>query len=159
MSERQHVALTTCFFCGEGNEILLAARYDRSGRPVQDLAPFHGRVCTMNPCQKCEELMTQGIILLSIDDEKSDPDWNKPPPSEHTYVQGRGWVEEQAAWMPNPYRTGGFFVLREEAVRRIFTGEPLDFALKHRWCFIEHRAAELLGLFAQHEEAANGSHT
>jgi hypothetical protein len=73
--------------------------------------------------------MKQGIILITIDGAKSDPGWEKSD-------------------MPNPYRTGGFFVVKEEAVERLFSHqEALAFAKKHRWLFIEHEVAEQLGMF------------
>jgi hypothetical protein len=38
----------------------------------------------------------------------------------------------------------------KDAVKRILGGDSksTEFALKHRWLFIEHEAAERLGLFA-----------
>ena len=125
-----HVALTKCFFCGEDNDILLH-------RSLKDISECHGKVVHMNPCSKCAELMQQGVLLITIDDEKSDRDWNIPPTDK----------KEARNWMPNPYRTGGFFVIRDEAIQRILDSQMASFATEHRWMFIEHAAAEAIGLF------------
>lgn len=135
-ARKEHVALTKCYFCNEDNEILLARTYTHNGEPLHDLAPYHGKVASMTPCNKCEGYMKQGVILLTIDAEKSGPNWNKPP------------VGAEKGWMPNPYRTGGFFVVRDEAIKRMFDSMA-DWAIKHRWMFIEHEAAEKLGFFKQ----------
>ena len=131
------VALTKCYFCNESNEIILHTR----------LTPFHasqveklnGMVINMNPCQKCEDLMKRGVILITIDNEKSAPGWEKPDGGDN--------------WMPNPYRTGGWFVVTDDATKRMFTSMA-DWAIKHRFIFIEHEAAKMIGLFdATPEEA------
>ena len=93
---------------------------------------MHGKVIDMTPCNKCTDLMKQGIILITIDPDKSEPGWNR-------------------ASMPNPYRTGGWFVVRDEAVERFAPSELAEWAKKHRFMFIEHQAAERVGLFAPPE--------
>ena len=130
---KDYVALTRCYFCGEADRILLATRYHRVGNdmePIHDLKPFHDKVMDMEPCTKCAGFMKQGIILMTIDPDLSEKDWNKQP-------------------IPNPYRAGGFFVVTEEAIRRMLQKNKvmLDWCLKHRWMFIEHKAAKLAGLY------------
>lgn len=138
---KSHVALTKCFFCGKDDCILLATGYNSRGEPLHDLSEAHGKVANMIPCSECEGHMKQGVILLTIDDAKSEKDWDKPP---KTYPG-----EKDRGWMPNPYRTGGFFVVTDEAIRRIINPQAMaDWAIKHRWMFIEHEAAEKIGLFA-----------
>jgi hypothetical protein len=147
MSEKAHVALTKCFYCGEGDKILLATRYQRteSGmEPVKDLAPAHGKVIDMEPCHNCEDWMTQGIILIGIDSAKSDPGWNEPP----------NINAEREHWMPNPWRAGGFAVLKDEAFCRLFGKEFQKFALKHRYMFMEQEAMVLLGILKPDEQEA-----
>lgn len=138
-----HVALTHCFFCGKPDKILLAKTYLPSGQPLHDLEPANGKVIDMEPCQECEELMKKGVILLTIDSAKSDKNWNKPPDDRHLPP------ERRERWMPNPHRTGGFFVLTDDAIRRLISPEEMaSHIIKYRWSFIEHEAAERLGLFA-----------
>lgn len=128
-----HVALTRCYFCGEPDKILLATKYyhTKSGmQPIHSLKPMHDKVIDMEPCSKCQEWMKQGIILLTIDEIKSDEGWNKQP-------------------IPNPYRTGGFSVIRDEAFARMMPpGEIREFALRKRFMFIDQEVAEKIGLTA-----------
>lgn len=132
--KKQHVALTRCYYCLEPFEILLATEY-LNGEPVHDMAQYQDKCINMDPCPKCKGYMDQGIILITIDPSKSAANWHtNPNPGE--------------PFMPNPFRAGGWYVVREEAVRRMLEGSPkmLEFAIKHRWMFIEHEAAERLGL-------------
>src|SRR5678816_4437786 len=76
--EKSHVALTKCFYCNADDKILLATRYTHKGEPVNDLSPAHGKVLDMDPCNKCKELMGQGVILITIDNAKSQANWHKP---------------------------------------------------------------------------------
>lgn len=150
MPEKSHVALTKCFYCGEGDRILLATRYTLKGEPVKDLQPLHNKIVDMEPCRKCADWMEQGIILLGIDAAKSEPNWNKPP--EPNYVTG-----EQERWMPNPWRSGAFSVIREEAFKRIIPEEFHEHALKHRFMFIEHEAMVMMGIIQpEGEEPPDG---
>jgi hypothetical protein len=130
-------ALTKCYFCNEASTILIHKR----GKSLKEL---DGKVVNMEPCPKCIEYMKLGVILITIDDAKSgapsSPDFH--------------WSKEK---MPNPYRTGGFFVVSEDFIKRVFNPpELVAQVLKHRFSFIEHEAAEKLGLF-QHvsQEKAN----
>ena len=121
MKDKQIAALTKCYFCGEDNEILLS-------KHLSDMSEYHGKVCSMEPCNKCTEYMEKGIILIGIDSQKSDPDWNKSS-------------------FPNPYRTGHFAVITEEGFKRIFTaGDAVDFGLKNRFMFVEGCIFEELGI-------------
>lgn len=123
------VALTRCYFCGEPGDILLNRHITGGHRTKQFIKEADGKVVDMRPCSKCKEFMKQGIILITIDDAKSEKDWDKQS-------------------MPNPYRTGGWFVVKDEAIREVVSPPDMaDWAIKHRWMFIEHQAAEMLGLF------------
>lgn len=73
------------------------------------------------PCQKCKDWMKQGIILISVSDKLS--------------------VDKT-----NPYRTGGWAVLREEAIKSVFPPERAQEVLERRVAFITDEAWELLGL-------------
>jgi len=126
-----HVALTRCFFCGGSNNILLATRYHQTSNhimvPDHSLKTYHDKVIDLEPCPKCQDYMEQGIILITINDERSDEGWEK----QH---------------IPNPFRVGGFFVVTEAAIRRLLDGSMLEWCLKHRWIFIDYKAAEQIGL-------------
>lgn len=155
------IALTKCFFCLGSNEILIQRKnINFTDRRIERL---NGHVVNMHPCSKCKELMKQGVILITIDDEKSGKDWNKPP-ADCPACNGAGYIDQWSnrrceackgdgkgghSFIPDPYRTGGFFVLKDDAIRRaIHPADMAEWALKYRWMFIEHKAAEMMGLFA-----------
>lgn len=117
-----HVALSKCFFCGEDNEVILSTR-------MKDISELDRKVSSMRPCPKCESYMKAGIIFITIDDSKSEKGWTNKP-------------------IPNPYRTGGFFVIREEALTKMINDPRLiAYAQKMRWMFIEDSAARQIGMF------------
>jgi len=125
---KDHVALVRCYFCGESDRILLATRYNQKGEPLKDLGPLNNKVIDMDPCRKCQDWMKQGIILLGIDPEKSDPVWEKEK-------------------LPNPFRSGAFSVIKDDAFDRIFDGEGVkEFAHKHRFMFVDHKVLVMLGI-------------
>lgn len=120
LSEKHGVdpAIPLCYFCHEPkNEVILA------GRLRNDREAPRNTVWNMEPCDKCKEYMAKGILLISIRDGEKQPE-----PGE----------------VPNPYRTGGWLVVKEEAVERLFkaTLKDADFeklfsmAKKKRVCFI-----------------------
>lgn len=72
------------------------------------------------PCSKCKEHMALGIIIISVRDGESGE---------------------------NPYRTGGWWVVKEEAVRKIINQpELLTQVLKSRVCFMPDEVCKLVGL-------------
>ena len=120
--KKQHVALTKCFFCGEGKDILLCTRY-RHGEPVKDMSQFDGAVIDHEPYPKCAKHMKLGVILISVRDGESGD---------------------------NPYRTGGFWVIRDEAINRIITDPAVaQVILRKRVCFIPDEACKIIGLLPQ----------
>ena len=72
------------------------------------------------PCEKCKGWMAQGVILIGVRDGESGD---------------------------NPFRSGHFAVVKEEAARRIFTGEAGDAAVKTRVAFIEASVGAQIGLW------------
>lgn len=116
-----------CFYCGEAFGVALPGllRGDRE-------AP-HSAVWDMTPCDRCRDVMKEGILLVSIDPEKSDP------------KEGIGGF----------WRTGRVVGLKEEAFTRIIADEGLKkFGLKNRWMFISDEALDKL-LKPEEEEECN----
>jgi len=129
-------SITQCFLCGKDKDILLmghisggkASEMKQAGvdiKPEHDAeAPMKMGVVDMEPCQKCLDWMSQGIILISVadgEDEKAD---NK-----------------------NPYRTGGWCVLKEAAVKKMLNdSETLQEIIKKRVAFVPDKVWDLLGL-------------
>ena len=137
--EGKHVALTKCYYCGGDNEILLHKR-------LGDVSAFHGKVVSMHPCSTCEGYMKMGIILITINDARSEKGWERPKPV-LVRTSSYGPPKEEPG-MPNPFRTGGFFVISEDAFKRAFTGEGIvEFAMRARFMFMEHNSAMSMKLF------------
>lgn len=123
------IALTKCYFCGEGDTILISTRQTNKHVDEAD-----GKVIDMIPCSKCRSYMEQGVIIIAIDESKSGPDWFKQK-------------------MPNPYRTGGWWVVTDEAIARIIhPKEMADWAIEHRWMFAADEACRMMGLYELIEE-------
>lgn len=147
------IALAKCFYCLEGGDLLIQSQNILFKNPK--IERMNGKVIHMQPCSKCKGFMQQGIILITIDDAKSCPDWNKDP-NKGRCPECDGRKTDPKSWgkckhcdgsgrshfIPNPWRTGGWFVVTEESFRRMFSGDAADFGLKMRWMFIEHAAAE-----------------
>jgi len=115
LKDGSFIAMTCCFVCGEGKEILLHRR-------LRDISELNNRAISKEPCDKCKEYMTQGIIIISVRDNEPDRD--------------------------NPYRTGGWWVIKEDAMKRILPN--IDFA-KNRVMFLEDSACAKIGLRKQNE--------
>lgn len=98
MTEKSHVALTKCFYCGKDTDILLAMKY-RNGKPIHDMSQYHGKADPRRPCEECKGYMRKGVILCEVRDGESGE---------------------------NPYRTGKLWVLSAESCKRIFTGIDFD---------------------------------
>ena len=132
------VALTRCYFCQEGDRILINKAL--TSFAAARVRALDGHTLDMEPCRKCADYMKQGVIVITVDSAKSAPNWNKEP-------------------MPNPYRTGGWFVVKDDAIKRmcnvLTNGDSIrEFALKNRFLFIEHEAADKLGFFEAHKTKA-----
>lgn len=77
-------------------------------------APMHA-VWNTEPCDECRSYMEQGIILISVKDGTDKK---------------------------NPYRTGGWVVIKEDAARNIFG----DGVVESRMAFVEDEAWDKIGL-------------
>lgn len=75
----------------------------------------HTACYNYEPCDKCKEFMKQGIILISVRDGESNN---------------------------NPYRTGGWVVIKEDAAKRILSKEIID----KRIAFVEDKMWDMVGL-------------
>lgn len=146
-------AIPKCFYCGQDKgEVLLATKFNRAMEPLCDMGKLHQRVLDMEPCANCRALMERGIIVIVIDDSKSDRGWHIPRYYDLTPAQRRAGKEPQMI-PPNPYRTGHFMVVTEDFIRRVFDGVA-DQVCRARWTFMDYEAADKIGLIAQAEEMA-----
>ena len=125
-------SLDVCFLCQEPRGLVL---FGRMGTSVQKALganysemrndPEAPRKLTMDmePCDKCKGYMEKGIILISVDEKLTED-------------------------MKNPYRTGGWCVVKEEAVRRwgLQPAKLLEDILKKRVAFLPDDAWDFIGL-------------
>jgi len=122
------VALTkrACFTCGKiaDAEIVMNTVVDKVA--AERVNKMNGAVIGWfkEPCKECQEHMQKGIIIVTID-PKLTTDKN------------------------NPHRTGGFFLVTEDYIKRIVdtNKELLTDILKKRYTFMEHQVAEAFGFF------------
>jgi hypothetical protein len=118
--------MSQCFFCGKDKDVLLIGK-PKKEMYEQGLCESDGRMKTrigvidMEPCNECADYMKQGIILISVKNE----DVNSK----------------------NPYRTGGWVVVKEDALDNSLTDpEMLRQIKKVRFCFVPDNAWDYLGL-------------
>jgi hypothetical protein len=105
-----------CFLCGKGRGVVLfGARLGGREAPREV-------VMDMSPCDDCKKLMTLGVILLSVDESRTDDP-------------------------QNPYRTGGFAIVKDSYIRSaVVPPELAEDICKHRVAFIPDHAWDGLGL-------------
>lgn len=72
-------------------------------------------------CSECKEHASNGIIFVGVDESKTTD-------------------------IKNPWRTGLFAVVKEEAVKEFISEPMLSQVLKVRMCYIEQEVAESIGL-------------
>lgn len=117
--DKSYVGMNNCYFCGEPSEILIDRR-------MRNTLSRDMGVMNMNPCSKCKEYMQQGILLMSISDDTVDEDMQPP--------------------IPNPYKTGGWCIVKDEAVQRMVSESMFKFASRRRFIFITDEAWDKVGL-------------
>lgn len=115
-----------CFYClKDKNEIILAGKMkpqkDARGNVIdRDPEAPRNVVMDMEPCDECKGFMEQGVILVSVRDEEQSE---------------------------NPYRTGGWVVLKAEAVQKIIQPpELVQHILERRFAFVPDDAWDMIGL-------------
>ena len=109
--------IPTCFFCGkEKNEIVLL------GAAYDGEAPKHIGAMDKTPCEECKKWMERGVILISVR--------NTPPEHEQD----------------NPYRTGGWVVVKDEAIPKMFCEKEAQDILTKRAVFLEDAVWDQFGL-------------
>ena len=120
LSEKHGVnpAIPLCFFCLKPKNEILLP-----GKMRNDMEAPRNAVWDMRPCDECKGYMEKGIILISIDESKS---------ADHE----------------NPYRSGGWCVVKEELVKRALGGskELAEQTLRVRVAFITDEVWDKIGL-------------
>ena len=116
MNDKSHVCMEQCYYCGQEKGVLLDTR-------LKETLPKAGGVFNNVPCDKCQEWMKQGVILISVKDGEEGE---------------------------NPYRTGGFCVVKEDALLEVAATlgavEAMERVVKNRVGFIHDSVWQALGL-------------
>lgn len=89
------------------------------GRLPNDAEAPRKAVFNYEPCDECAEHMKKGVILISVKDGSDQK---------------------------NPYRTGGWVVVTDEAVLRIFEHNAAQQMIKARAAFLEDSTWKQVGL-------------
>ena len=117
--------MTTCFYCGESKDILLVGSATTEFKKV-GLSDYDGRmnpnigVIDKEPCSKCAKYMEQGIICISVKDDSVGSD--------------------------NPFRTGGWAVVKDSAFDTFLDRDILLNIKKSRVVFIPDTVWDNMGL-------------
>jgi hypothetical protein len=122
-------SLMLCFFCQEPSGVALlgasGGKVSKAlGMPHDDGQAPRQATYDMVPCAKCKELMGQGVILISVDESKSED-------------------------RSNPYRTGVWCVVKDDFLKRTMNEqakELLEQILRLRVAFLPDDAWDKLGL-------------
>lgn len=117
MDKKFEVGMINCFFCGEPKGLVMNTRLTE--KDAKNIREINGHAIDYEPCDKCKELMKQGIMLVSVRDGETGN---------------------------NPYRTGKMVVLKEEAVKEFSSPEMYEQIMKTRFAFIEDSVWTKIGL-------------
>lgn len=121
-------SLEVCFYCGEDIGVVLFGKlhttlrssFEKQGMSRDGEAPRRVAM-SQTPCDKCVELMKQGVLFVSVDVSKT---------------------EDQR----NPYRSGCVAVIKDEAISRMFDEDTAKDLLEKRAAFIPDEVWDALGL-------------
>lgn len=111
------VGMIHCFICGEPKGLVMNTVLTE--KYANEIKEMNGKVIDHEPCDKCKEIMKEGIFLISVKDGESGD---------------------------NPYRTGKVCALKDEAVKQFSTPEMFEQVSKKRIAFVEDSIWEQLGL-------------
>ena len=131
-----------CWYCLEESTGLILA-----GRIKDDAEMPMSGVYDMEPCDKCKGFMERGIILIGVKDDAE---------MEKVELARQGWIQQYdhlpdrkkpvpGYFIPNPHRSGGWWLVSEDFVRRVFD-DVAESVCEHRFAFISQDAADKIGL-------------
>lgn len=155
--------IPTCFFClKQKSEVaFLGAGWRGNDAPPMTM------VVDYEPCDECKDFMRRGIILVSIRDPhrihycecgyswRSQVKFSKAgqitnvsqEPTPFCPKCGKGAMRSSEVVFEdkkNPYRTGAWCVVKDDALQRMFPPESPVF--KYRFAFVEDSVWDLMGL-------------
>lgn len=115
------VALTkeACHACGTLVDGPIIMNTELTNEAAKDAEDLHGRVIGYleKPCDHCQELMSQGFLLIGVDEDKTEDE-------------------------SNPYRSGHQWVIKNEIADLVFP----DVSKELGYAFISTKIAHGIGL-------------
>ncbi len=109
-------AVPLCYFCLEEKGEVILA-----GRMKGDREAPRKAVWNMEPCDTCKGYMETGIILISVDESKTTD-------------------------RANPYRTGGFCVIKEKVISEMLHEDAAVDILEQRYALVPDEIWDGIGL-------------
>lgn len=106
--DKSYVSLELCYYCNEPKGIVLDTT-------MADSLPRQA-VFNTEPCDKCADLMEQGIMFISVRD--GEPERLVEAKIKARQEWERNGRQGEFYYIDNPYRTGRTIVISEEAVAR-----------------------------------------
>ena len=134
-------AIPKCFWCLEDKNMLYLP-----GQMKGDMEAPRNMVWDMEPCDNCKDLMDQGILLISVKNGEMEKEEEARQRAKAEYDRSYHSKKDKFHYIPNPYRTGGWAVIREESFTRIFQGPIVDQILSCRWSFVPDEVWDMIGL-------------
>ena len=135
-------AIPICFWCNEEKNMLYLP-----GQMKGDIEAPRNSVWDMEPCDNCRDLMDQGIILISVKDGEMEKEEEARQRAKAEYESRHVASRKKSfQYIPNPYRTGGWVVMKEDAFTRIFQGDVVNQILSMRWSFVPDEVWDMVGL-------------
>ena len=145
LSEKHGInpSVCKCWFCLQASKgLILAGRLKGA-----DIALPMSGVYDMEPCDKCAGYMETHIILIGV---KDDAEMGKVEDARQAWLRKYDHLDDRRRpypgyFIPDPYRSGGWWVVSEDFVRRVFDSVA-ESVCKHRFSFISQEAADNIGL-------------
>lgn len=144
--DKSHVGMTSCFLCGGNKDILI-------DRQLRNVLPRDCGVMDLEPCNSCKDYMSQGVIVIGVDEDKTDFDKTimLPNPDKKSELDRHPSYVDSG--VPDFYRTGHYVVVAEHFMDRLAedVGNPeaentFRSAKEKRVLFMDYRAMDSIGL-------------
>ena len=135
-------SMSRCYFCGgEKNELIL------TGMLPGDAEAPREAVWNTEPCDQCKEYMKQGVIIISVRDGEDERMAREQQEFEHNHPPTRANRQRGIHYIPNPHRTAGWWVVKDEALQRfVQPPELLEQILRARFVFMPDQVCDMIGL-------------
>jgi hypothetical protein len=127
LSEKYGVnpSVMQCFFCGEDYGVALLGRIDKKpapGEPGEKDIEAPRRICLGGLCDRCQKIRDEGGVFLIE-------------------------VRPEDCGQENPRRTGRMWVLRKDAIRKIFQPDELaEDVIEKGVAYVEAGLLDMIGV-------------